>query len=132
MKELDDLRNLEKVEAPENFEQGVKDLLLKREKRRQKARVFRFSLAGAAGTLAIILIVANLFFFHGQRSPKFAGENLKNSQDLGGYFSFGHESRIPITEAVDYSGEIREKTNQDRTIYILEQVSDSTDKTLKY
>jgi hypothetical protein len=67
-----------------------------------------------------------------KKSPEFAGKGHINIQDLENYYQFGYENGIPITEAVDYSGEIKEKTKQPQTIYILEQVSESTDTHIKY
>jgi len=132
MKEFDSLKQMGRVQAPEDFEQRVMTLLSEKKKKKEKARVFRLSLAGAATALGVILLVFNLFLFHGKKSPEFAEKGPINTQDQGSYYQLGQGNRIPITEAVDYSGEIREETKQPRTVYILEQVSDSTDTHIKY
>jgi hypothetical protein len=132
MKELDFLKKTERVEAPDDFEQRVMALISRRKKKREKVRVFRLSLAGAATTIGVILLVFNLFFLNKNKSPEFAEKGQVTRQDLENYYGFGYENRIPITEAVDYFGEIRERIKQPRTIYILEQVSDTTDTFIKY
>ncbi|MBD3414757.1 MAG: hypothetical protein GF421_10045 [Candidatus Aminicenantes bacterium] len=131
MKELDFLKN-DRVKAPDDFEKKVLILLSEKKKKKKKVRLFQLSLAGAVGTVGVILLVVNLFFFQNQSPQEIAEKGPQSILDLGEYFQFGHENRIPITEAVDYSGEIRVKTDQSRTIYILEQVSDSTDTHIKY
>jgi hypothetical protein len=132
MKELDYLKKIERVEAPDDFEQTVLSLLSGRKKKKEKVRVFRLSLAGAAATLGVILLVFNLFFLNGNQSGEFSVRGQLDIQELENYYRFGYEDRIPITEEVDYSGEIRQRIKQPRTIYILEQVSDTTDTYIKY
>jgi len=132
MKELDFLNNYERVEAPEYFEKGVMNLLSQRKKKKEKNRIFRLSLAGAACTLGIIFLVCNIFFFNGKSIQEFTETDTERIQAMENYFTIGHESRIPITEAVDYSGEIKKQTDQPLTVYILEQVSESTDAKIKF
>ncbi len=132
MRKLDFLKKYERVEAPEYFEKGVMNLLVQRKKKKQKSRILRFSLAGTVCTLGVLLLVCNIFFFNGKSMQEFAEKDTERVQALENYFSIGHENRIPITEAVDYSGEIRKQTDQPVTVYILEQVSESTDAKIKF
>ena len=132
MEELDFLRDYVRVEAPEYFEKGVMNLLSQRKKKKEKNRIFRLSLAGTVCTLGIILLVCNIFFFNGKSMQEFTETDTERIQAMENYFTIGHESRIPITEAVDYSREIRNQTDQPLTVYILEQVSDSTDAKIKF
>jgi hypothetical protein len=60
MKELDFLKKTERVKAPTDFEQSVISLISRRKKKKERSRVFRLSLAGAATTLGIIFLISNL------------------------------------------------------------------------
>jgi hypothetical protein len=132
MKELDILNEYERVEAPQYFEKGVMNLLMQRKKKKQKSRILRLSLAGAASTLGVLLLVCNIFFFNGKSLQEYAENDTESVQALENYYSIGQGNRIPITEAVDYSREIRKQTNQPVTVYILEQVSEGTDAKIKF
>lgn len=133
MRELDILKKYERVEAPEYFEKGVMNLLIQRKKKKQKGRILSLSLAGAVGTLGVLLLVYSIFFFSGGKSiQEFAEKDTERVQAIENYFRIGHENRIPITEAVDYSREIGKQTSQPVTVYILEQVSESTDARTKF
>ncbi|MFW6124141.1 MAG: hypothetical protein ACOC5G_02875 [Acidobacteriota bacterium] len=132
MKELDFLKKNEWVKAPEDFEQSVMTLISRRKKKKEKVRVFRLSLVGAAATLGVIMLIFNFLLLKGDKSLEFVERGQVNIQDSENYYRFGEENRIPITEEVDYSGEIRERVKQPQTIYILEQVLDSTDTHIKY
>jgi len=132
MKELDYLKSMERVKAPDNFEQNIMARISERKKKKKRAHIFRLSLAGAVSTAGVILLVFNLFVFNGKKSMEIAEKGRINIQDTESYYQFGRKNQIPITEAVDYSGEINSRNKQPRTIYILEQVSESTDTYIKY
>jgi len=129
MKELDYLRKLGKVEAPPDFEQRVMAQLSLRKRSEIRVRRLRLSFAGAFGTLAVLVIVASLFFLPQKGDLKYSGLEKGFSPEYSGY---GQQNYIPITESMEYAGEIRSKANQPKTIYILEQVSDTTDTRIKY
>ncbi len=133
MKEFEFLKKTQEVKAPEDFEQNVMTLISRREKKMKKVRFVRLSLAWTASALGVILLVFNLFFLNrSQTGPVIANEQYPSIQQQEDYFKPGFENRIPITEAVDYSREIIEKSQKSRTIYILEQVSESTEANNKY
>jgi hypothetical protein len=129
MKELDYLKKLGKVGAPPDFEQRVLTQLSLRKRSEIRVRRLRLSFAGAFGAVAILVIVAGLFFLPQNENVKYSGLEKGFSPEFSGY---GQQNYIPITESMEYAGEIRSKAKQPKTIYILEQVSDTTDTRIKY
>ncbi|MFW6137396.1 MAG: hypothetical protein ACOC5U_04880 [Candidatus Aminicenantaceae bacterium] len=129
MKELEKLRHVDEVEAPPGFEARVLSRLYERKAQRKKTRTIQLSLAGAFSTVVLLVVTAQVFFV-GPQTPEQAvqvGENFFPQKS-----SAGGEISIPITEAVTFSGEPRSQVQDPRTIYILEQVSDSTDTRIVY
>ena len=124
MQEFDLLTHTKTVEAPPGFEQRVMAHLAERKQYRRKVRRFGFSLAAAAASVLVVVIALN-FLVLPQRSPgRMAALEKEISPD---FLSPVRIPTIPITEALDFSGEIQQISQQPRTIYILEQVSDRTD-----
>jgi hypothetical protein len=126
------LKKLEMVKAPSDFEQNLMAQLSLRKKTPGRSKTWSLSLAGAfAGVLVMVLIV-NLFLLPGRGpDPYAAGEpgvfaGLDNGERLQ------PDDTIPIVEAVDYSSEIRSLSNEVPTVYILEQVSWTTDTKIRY
>lgn len=129
MKELNYLKKLEKVDAPSDFEQRVLAQLSLRKRSEIRGRRLRLSFAGAFGAVAILVIAAGLFFLPQKGDLRYSGLEKSFSSEYSGY---GQQNYIPITESMEYAGEIRSKAKQPNTIYILEQVSDTTDTRIKY
>lgn len=134
MEELNFLERLESVKAPPNFEQRVMaQLSLQKRARRRKMRTLRLSLAGAFTFVLIGFIVLNTLVL--QKESPVAGiadidkKSLPKSAEVRGP---GVGGIIPITEAVDYRSEIRSRSYEPQTVYILEQVSDVTHTEIKY
>ncbi|MBS3818016.1 hypothetical protein KGY73_00705 [bacterium] len=130
MDELDELKKLEKVKAPSDFEQRVFSQLFSRKEKKTKLRKFRFSLAGVSGAAAVIVFIVGIFILP-------TGEKTKVSEKQEGYVSIldkkeavREENYIPIVEPVKFEREIQ--TRQKHTVYILEQVSESTKRKVKY
>lgn len=130
MEELDLLREWGQVNAPQDFEQRVMTRLAQRKRKRVRVRRFSFSLAGAVSAAAMILVVLNFFVLTDRGAQDYLGLKKAVPTDFRG----PQEERdfIPITESVDYVGEIRSLRSEPPTIYILEQVSDRTDTKIKY
>jgi len=126
------LKGLETVKAPSDFEQKVRAQLSLRKRKHVRSRSLRFSLTGAlAGGFAILLVI-NFFILSGQNPARFSGlESDLAPSPLAGE-RFMAEASIPIIETVDYASEIRTLTNEMPTVYILEQVSWTTDTKIKY
>ena len=124
MEEFELLTHMERVEAPAGFEGRVMAHLAARKRQRRKARRVGFSLAAAAGSLAVVAVALNFLAL----PQGGAGEMASLKKEITPEFQpQGLSHTIPITEVLDYSGEARQVARQPRTIYILEQVSDRTD-----
>lgn len=110
-------KGFEPVSAPADFEARV---LREMDRRRRigpqlhKARLFKWALSGSAAALLAVFTVLNLFVFEkGARSP------LEDSR-----------AAIPVMESVDYDREIRSADPE--TIYLLEQISDTSSSMIRY
>ncbi len=129
MQEFDLLTHTKTVEAPPGFEQRVMAHLAERKQQRRRIRRYGFSAATAAASVLVVIAVLN-FLVLPQRSPdRMAALEKEISPDFQSPVQI---TTIPITEALDFAGEIRQVSQQPRTIYILEQVSDRTDAKLIY
>jgi hypothetical protein len=132
MHEYSVFENIQRVRAPESFEQDVLKLLYERKKKQGRARVLRLSLAGAFSAAVAIFAVIN-FVVIPQRGPV-------DYADLEGEIPAFMErgiprqgmTTIPIIERVDYSREMRSSRDELPTIYLLEQCSDKTNREIKY
>lgn len=126
MEEWHLLTSVQKVEAPEGFEQKVMAQLALRKRRRLRNRRLSFALAGACASLVVVLLAVNFLILTPKSSPDFSG--LERDVPPGFFPGQWERSRtIPITETINYSGEIRDLSHDTRTVYILERVSDRAD-----
>ena len=123
------LRPLTKVKAPEGFEAGVLAKLPAARRDRAKARrlaAYRYAFSGAAA----LLVVGFLVFAPSSREPDTVLTSaerlaLTASPDFGKGGDPSRSPVIPVYETMDYASEFRSARPQPRTVYILEQVSDS-------
>ncbi len=128
------LKRLETVKAPSDFEQKMMAQLSLRKRKHVRSRTLRVSLTGAlAGGIAVLLAI-NFFILPGQGPARISSPemDLASSALYGERYLAGESIPIPIIEIVDYASEIRTLTNEVPTIYILEQVSWTTDTKIKY
>lgn len=133
MEENELLTRMERVEAPPGFEQRVMAQLGLRKQRRRKVRRLTLTLSTATAALVVVFVAVNFLVL----APGSPGRMAGLEKDISPDFSADSRSAsrihtIPITEALDFSGEIRQVTHEPRTIYILEQVSDRTDTRIIY
>ena len=133
MDELDLLQKMGDVKAPPGFEQRVLSHLSVRKKKRARVRTLSLSLAGAFSAALVLFVVLNIFILS-ERGPVEVAELDKKSLAPGYRAEEAPQPRptIPITEAVDYGEEVRSLSQEPRTIYLLEQVSDEVSSTIKY
>ena len=126
------LKQLEIVKAPPDFEQKLMAQLSLRKRKQVRQKTMRYSFAGAFAGVFVLLLVINFLILPGRGPvPYSAGERSALSElDLGGRLAAG--DIISITEPVDYSSEIRTLSNEVPTVYILEQVSWTTDTKTRY
>jgi len=122
------LKNLGRVVAPPDFERQVMAQLARRRAEIpsvRRARVFRYSLAGAAAALLVGFLTLNVFVL--RRGPDrltMAGRDMPESASAGSFVS--------ITEPVNYRNEVRNISAEPQTVYILEQVSNAPNKYIRY
>ncbi len=128
------LKKLERVKAPPDFEQKILAQLSLRKRRKLRAKYLRLSLAGAFSAALVFFIIVNVFILP-ERAPVEVADFEKGLSSPSIYQRAeepGRGETIPIIEAVDYAGEIRSSSREPQTIYILEQVSESTSTKIKY
>ncbi len=132
MHEHNIFENIQRVKAPESFEQDVMQLLHERKSKQGRGWTFRLSLAWAFSAAVAIFVIIN-FVVIPQRGPT---EFSDLEGEIPAYFEQRVPPRnmetIPIIERVDYSGEMRSSRQEPPTIYLLEQCSDKTNRTIKY
>lgn len=131
MDELNLLKRMERVKAPPDFEEKVLAQLSLRRKINLKARRLRFSLAGAFSAALVLLIILNVSIIWKKNPVERADlerglyRDFQRGEGLAGV-------TVPIMEAVDYRGEIKTRSPEPRTIYILEQVVEGSSNEIKY
>ena len=132
MHEFNVFRNIQRVRAPESFEQDVLQLLQERKTKLGRGRTLRLSLAWAFSAAVAIFAIVN-FVIIPQRGPS---EFADLEGEIPAYLEKRVPSRsmetVPIIERVNYSGEMRTTRQEPPTIYILEQCSDESNRTIKY
>jgi hypothetical protein len=134
MDEITILKKLEKVKAPPDFEQQVMARLsLRRRSLRRQQVGFRLSLAGAFASLILVFVLLNVFVLQ-NRAPLGVSqaESARSGAAAGLQPGAGFGQTIPIIETLDYSSEIRSRSLEPEAIYLLEQVSDTTPKGVKF
>lgn len=136
MEELNLLKRLERVNAPSDFEQKVMAQLSLRKGKVQKVKYLRLSLAGAFSALIIFFVVLNFFIIPNkglnELAEKGKGVPATFRRELGRELDQGQRSVIPVLETVNYTGDIQARTQEPPTVYLLEQVSNKTNRKIKY
>ncbi|UCE42071.1 MAG: hypothetical protein JSV17_03590 [Candidatus Aminicenantes bacterium] len=132
MQEHNIFENIQRVKAPESFEQDVLQLLYERKSKQGRRRTLHLSLAWAFSAAVAVFAIVN-FVIIPQRGPS---EFADLEGEIPAYLERRMPPRgmdtIPIIERVDYSGEMRTSRQEPPTIYLLEQCSDKTSQTIKY
>lgn len=128
MDDISLLRKLDRVTAPQDFEQRVMTQLARRRAalpQARRAQAFRYSLAGVAAALLVCFLVLNVFVLrNGPGRVQMAGRDATEAVKASDF--------VPITETVNYRNEVRDASSEPRTVYILEQVSNVSYKHIRY
>ena len=91
----------------------------------RRAQIFRYSLAGAAAALLVCFLALNTFVLRsGPGRMELAGKGASGSAPAG--------SVVPITEPISYRNEVRSVSYEPQTVYILEQVSNASNRYIRY
>jgi hypothetical protein len=130
------LAKMNRVAAPAGFEERVMAKLAAARKERERIRRanFRYAFAGTAGLVLIGFFLLNPSLFQKGSTLTFAGREAQTVPSEGGKgSSSARQSRpVPVFETMDYASEFRNAQSQPRTVYILEQVSDSVSSEIIY
>ena len=133
MNEWDIMKSLDTVNAPPDFEQKVMaQLSLRKRTERRKRIVLRWSMAGSFASLAAVAVLLNVFVFQG-RTPQSAAVRGKDVAPASALIqNAAAEQTISIIETLDYRTEMRSRSTEPETVYLLEQVSDTTPRGIRY
>ena len=133
MSEWDILKGLDTVKAPPDFEQKVmaRLSLRKREERRRRV-VLRWSMAGSCASLAAVVVLLNIFVFQGPSRSGLAEQGKGGAPASSMVQTAAYERIVPIIETLDYRTEMRSRSSEPETVYLLEQISDTTPRGIKY
>ncbi len=130
------LVKMTKVTAPVGFEEAVLGKLpaARKERARLRRANFRYAFAGSTA-----LVLVGFFLFSPSSSEKGSGltyaerEALSATPVSGKGASPANRSRmVPVFETMDYASEFRNASVQPKTVYILEQVSESVSSEIIY
>jgi hypothetical protein len=133
MSEWDIFKGLETVKAPPDFEQKVMaQLSLRKRTERRRRTVLRWSMAGSFASLAVVAVLLSVFIFR-DRTPSALADRGRGIAPASSMMLFsGDERTVRIIETLDYRTEIRGRSSEPETIYLLEQVSDTTPRGIRY
>lgn len=118
-------KGLSRVSAPPDFEDRVLGALsarLRPDHRSRKSRTFKWALSGSAALLLAVFTALNLFVFKGGPFPGVGG---------GPAGTLASNAPIALTEGLNYGHEVRAAADAP-TIYLLEQVSDTSSSIIRY
>jgi hypothetical protein len=133
MGEWDIFKGLDTVKAPPDFEQKViAQLSLRKREERRRTTVLRWSLAGSFASLAAAVVLLNIFVFQ-DRSPSGIAESGKSLAPESSIVQSATDGRtVPIIETLDYRAEMRSRSSEPGTVYLLEQISDTAPRGIRY
>ena len=130
------LAKMTRVQAPPGFEETVLTKLpaARKERARVRRANFRYAFAGSAALVLVGFFLLNPSLFLKEPALTFAvREALTVPSEAGKGISSAQRSRpVPVFETMDYASEFRNAQSQPRTVYILEQVSESVSSEIIY
>ncbi len=135
LEELSLLRNLDTVKAPLGFEQSVmaRLSLAKRGAGRPHRSALGLSLAGAFAGLLAVFVGLNVFVLHEKPAAVVAEKKGAGAPAAPGVSGTkGPQQLIPVIETFDYASELGGRSTGSRTVYLLEQVSDTVPRGITY
>jgi hypothetical protein len=134
MDEMNLLASLNRVKAPPDFEQKVmaRVSLLRRTRRERRMRL-SFSLAGAFASMLVVFVLLNVFVLQNKTSQDVAGAGNALAPTASGITPAAElRGAVPVIETLDYTSELRRRSPEAQTVYLLEQVSDTSPVGIKY
>jgi translation elongation factor EF-G len=134
MDEMNLLASLNRVKAPPDFEQKVmaRVSLLRRTQRERRMRL-SFSLAGAFASLLVVFVLLNVFVLQNKTPQSVPGVQSALAPAVPGVTPAAEiRGAVPVIETLDYTSELRRRSPEAQTVYLLEQVSDTSPTGIKY
>lgn len=133
MEELNDLARLDTVEAPPNFDEQVKRLLEVHRQSRRRQRVLGLSLAGATAAFLVCFGLLNVFVLRQDMPSGTAGlvQGREAAETVNTAIP-GSDETIAVLETLDYFNRARLSKARPETIYLLEQISYTPQKGIRY
>lgn len=132
MEEYKLLSKLERVKAPPDFEEKVIAELDLRKRKHVRVKRLRWTFAGACASVATVMLMISFGVFPQKSTHEYAELKKASTTAVAPQYKLNSNKSIPVTESVNYSGEVHNLTRDRETIYILEHVSDSTDTRIIY
>jgi hypothetical protein len=131
------LARMNRVAAPAGFEEGVMAKLAAARKERARIRRanFRYAFAGSAALVLVGFFLLNPALFQKELILTFADREAAltvPAKGGKGISSVRPSRTVPVFETMDYASEFRNAQSQPRTVYILEQVSESVSSEIIY
>ena len=124
------LKKLDRVKAPDDFEESVLARLPSERRRQTRQRtIFRYAFAGSVGVFLVGAVLAAVFLLNGGGAPGSSDSGFATA--VWGVRS-DSQPVIPVLETMNYSSEVRNASYEPRTVYILEQVSEGIPSGIKY
>lgn len=136
MEEHELLDAMTRVKAPAGFEEGVLSCLpaARKERARTRRAAYRYAFAGSAA-----LVLVGFLFFNPSASEKQTiltyaeREALTAAPGKGTGAPSADPGRfVPVYETMDYASEFRNAQARPKTVYILEQVSETVSSEIIY
>jgi hypothetical protein len=133
MSEWDIFKNLDTVKAPPDFEQKVMARLSLRKRMDRRRRVaLRWSMAGSFVALSAVALLLNVFIFETKGPSAVAGRGKGPAVSSAFVERAADQMTVPIIETLDYRTEVRGRSSDSETIYLLEQISDTNPREIRY
>lgn len=132
MDELELLKKLDRVRAPADFELRVMARVsLEKKGLGRRRTAFRLSLAGAFASLLAVFVLLNVFVLQKKVPVGTAGVN-ESAVSISQRAKGPAGEMVPVIETLDYSTEVRGRSPEPQTVYLLEQVSDTASREIRY
>jgi len=133
MSEWDFMKGLDEVKAPPDFEQKIMAQLLLRRRAAQRRRiVLRWSMAGSFTSLVAAVVLLNIFVFQDRKPSDIAATGKGTAPASALLQTAADERTVPIIERLDYLTEMHSRSSEPETVYLLEQISDTAPRGIRY
>jgi hypothetical protein len=132
MDEIELLKKLDRVKAPADFELKVMARVsLEKKGLERKRTAFRLSLAGAFASLLAVFVLLNVFVLQ-KKVPVGTAAANESAVSVSQRAKGPAGETVSVIETLDYSTEVRGRSPEPQTVYLLEQVSETAPREIRY